>query len=106
MQTIKLALTALVLALALSGCDSPSALPAPPTHTLRIISSMPSKGYVAPQARQIEQAIDLAIQERATSLATWQVEHVALSDSDEETGDWSASLELSNAQQATADPSV
>lgn len=106
MQTIKLALTALVLALGLFGCDSPNAVPAPPTGTLRIVSSMPSTGYAAPQARQIEQAIDLAIRQRSTAPSQWQVEHLARSDSDEETGDWSAPRELSNAQQAAADSSV
>ncbi|MEP6774924.1 MAG: branched-chain amino acid ABC transporter substrate-binding protein [Chloroflexota bacterium] len=100
------ALIALVLAVGLFGCDSPNSLPAPPTGTVRIISSMPSKGYAATQAQQIEQAIDLAVNERSAAVGTWKVEHIALSDSDEETGDWSAAKESSNAQQAAADPSV
>jgi branched-chain amino acid transport system substrate-binding protein len=104
--TLTRALTALVLALGLFGCDAPSALPAPPTDTLRIVSSMPSKGYAAPQARQIEQAIDLAIREPSSTAAQWHVEHIALSDSDDETGDWSAAKEASNAKLAAADPSV
>lgn len=95
-----------MLAPGLFACDSPAALPAPPTDTLRIVTSMPSKGYAAPEARKIEQAIDLAIQQHPTTLGRWHVEHVALSDSDGESGDWSAAKELSNAQQAAADLSV
>lgn len=106
MPTLKLTLTALVLALGLFGCDSPNVLPAPPTGTLRIISSMPTKGYAAPQSRQIEQAIDLAIKERKATLGEWHVEHVALRDSDDETGDWSAAKETSNAELAAVDSTV
>ena len=96
---------ALVLAMWLFGCDAPSALPTPQAGTLRIVSSMPSKGYAAPQAHLVNQAIDLAIKERSATVDQWHVEHIALSDSDDETGDWSASRETSNAD-AAADPSV
>jgi branched-chain amino acid transport system substrate-binding protein len=106
MTALNRALTALMLALGLFGCDAPSTLPAPPADTLRIVSSMPAKGYAAPQAHQIEQAIDLAIRERSSTVDQWHIEHIALSDSDDETGDWSAPKENSNSKLAAADPSV
>jgi branched-chain amino acid transport system substrate-binding protein len=106
MIVLKRAVTALGLALGLFGCDAHGALPTPQADTLRIVSSMPSKGYAAPQAHQIEQAIDLAIEERSSTVSGWHIEHIALSDSDDETGDWSGAKETSNAKLAAADPSV
>jgi branched-chain amino acid transport system substrate-binding protein len=106
LKTLELSLATVLLAVGLFGCDSTISTPAPPTDIVRIVSSMPSKGYAAPQAREIEQTIDLAIQEHSTSLGQWHVEHVALSDSDDESGDWSAAKELSNAERAVNDPSV
>jgi branched-chain amino acid transport system substrate-binding protein len=99
-------MTALVLALGLSGCDQ-AVTPSPaPTGTVRIVSSLPTRGYAASQARQIEQAIQLAIEERRAIFGTLNVEYLPLSDSDPETGEWSREQELANAERAANDPSV
>jgi branched-chain amino acid transport system substrate-binding protein len=95
-----------VLALGLFACDSQQPLPPAGVGTLRVVSSLPQKGYAAPQSAQIEHAIDLATKERGSAVGTWRIEHVALDDSDVETGDWSPTLEVSNATRAAADPAV
>jgi branched-chain amino acid transport system substrate-binding protein len=73
---------------------------------MRIVSSLPHKGYAAVQSKVIDQAIDLAVQQRSATAGVWRVEHLALDDSDDETGDWSPTKEAANAQQAVSDPSV
>jgi len=96
------------LLIALAACDSGqhSALPAAGSSTVRIVSSLPVRGVNGEQARQIRQAIDLAISQRSGHAGSWKVEHVALDDGDAETGDWTASQERENATQAANDPSV
>jgi branched-chain amino acid transport system substrate-binding protein len=95
-----------VLTLGLFGCEPASVAPPAPPDTVRIVSSLPEKGYAAPPSKLIEQAIDLAIEQRSASAGAWHVEHLALNNSDDETGDWSYTKELANAQQAVNDPSV
>ncbi|MEO5951811.1 MAG: branched-chain amino acid ABC transporter substrate-binding protein [Chloroflexia bacterium] len=114
-------ITALVLALGLFGCDSgqtppPYATVTPITpvsatpiytdsETFRIISSLPHKGYAAQQTRQIEQAIQLALDGK--SQEDYRVfEYIALDSSDDETGEWSPAKETANVERAVADPRV
>lgn len=70
------------------------------------MSSLPTRGYAATQARQIEQAIQLAVDEHRGTIGMPNIEYHPLSDSDDETGEWSREQELANAQQAANDPSV
>lgn len=97
----------LVAILTLTGCASSGQklLPAAP-NTLRIISSLPTKGQLASQSVQIRQAIDLAITQRKSIAGRLRVEHVALDDGSDETGEWAADKEQANAREAAADSSV
>lgn len=90
-----------------SGSDKAPLTPAPP-HTLRIISSLPTKGETASQSKQISQAIDLAISQRASQAgaSAWHIEHVALEGGSDESGEWSGQRERANAQLAADDPAV
>lgn len=54
----------------------------------------------------ISRAIDLAIDETGLTLPGWRLEHLALDDGGDETGDWSARKEEANARAAARDPSV
>lgn len=103
---VVLAVTALLLLV--TGCGTNAAVSLPPAgdHTLRIVSSLPSKGIAAEQTRLMREAVDLAIQDNRATLPTWKIEHIALEGGDSETGDWSAAKEAENARAALADPSV
>lgn len=93
--------------LALTACTSsaPQISPSTPT-TVRIVSSFPLKGKLAAQSKLMNEAIDLAIQQRKPSLGLWSVQHLTLDDSDSETGDWARNQEEANARLAANDPSV
>lgn len=94
-----------MLALGLFACDSSGAtLPPAAPDTLRIVSSLPSRGYAAEQARQIEGAISLALETQRP--ATSKLEYIRLDNSDPETGNWSPDKELANAEMAARDPNV
>jgi len=82
--------------------------PSPPASrdTVRIYSSLPTKGSAAPQAAQVRSGIDLAISERGGRAGAWRVVHVALDSSAGEGGDWTAERERRNAQSAVADLSA
>jgi branched-chain amino acid transport system substrate-binding protein len=95
-----------VLALGLSGCDQAATPPPVPPNTVRIVSSLPTRGYASSQASQIKQAIQLAIDERRGTTGMPNIEYVPLGNSDDETGEWSREQELANAEQAANDPSV
>ncbi len=93
--------------LALTGCSSSSQkLPPAAPNTVRIISSLPTKGQFASQSLQIKQAIDLAVTQRKGIVGGLRVEHIALDDSADETGEWAADKEQANASKAAADSSV
>jgi branched-chain amino acid transport system substrate-binding protein len=97
--------TALVLTLGLFGCvDGGTDLPPAGDGTMRIVSSLTYKGYTAKQARQIEQAIRLAIEQDQQLSAN--LEYIPLDNSDPETGDWSREREIENASKAASDPTV
>lgn len=93
--------------MALTGCSGEQAILAPArANTVRIVSSLPTRGSSAAQARQISEAIELAIKERGSTVDGETVEYVALEGGSEETGEWSRERELANATAATNDPSV
>src|SRR4051794_34468743 len=101
-------LSLLLLASMLCGCNqAASVLPPPRTDTVRIVSSFPRKGPLAHQSRQMVNAIYLAVRDaQAARQPTAKVEHIALDDSDSETGDWSPTRELENARAAADDSTV
>ncbi|HYP19409.1 MAG TPA: hypothetical protein VEY08_04990, partial [Chloroflexia bacterium] len=86
-----------VVLLSACGGEWETQLPPAGSNTLRIVSSLPTKGPSARQAKLISQAIDLAIEEVGPTLPAWRVEHLALDGGDDETGDWSARKEEANA---------
>ena len=97
----------LVLGLALAGCTNGRTPVTPaPDGTVRIVSSLPTRGQAAGQARAIEDAISLAIRESGGKAGGFQVEYIQLDDSSDETGDWSRDKELANATSAADDASV
>lgn len=99
---------AILAVVLLSACAGERETPLRPAsgNTLRIVTSLPTKGPSARQAKLISQAIDLAIEEVGPTLPAWRLEHLTLDGGDEETGDWSARKEEANARAAAGDPSV
>jgi branched-chain amino acid transport system substrate-binding protein len=94
-------------AVALQDCGAAAkSLPPAGPNVVRIVSSLPSRGFQAGQAALIAQAIDLAVDERRGGLPQWTIEHVRLDDSGTESGDWSRDVESANAHTAAEDPSV
>src|SRR5262249_23084576 len=101
--------TALVFAQGLSGCSGDQQqkrLPEAAADTLRIVSSLPARGHSASEVKRIRQAIDLLLEQNDHKAGNWQVEHLALDDSEDETGDWSRAAEQANAQMAANDPAT
>src|SRR3954454_4896893 len=97
----------LLLASMLCGCNqAASVLPPPKADTVRIVSSFPRKGPLAHQSQQMVNAIDLVLRDAQARQPTSKIEHIALDDSDSETGDWSSARELDNARAAADDSTV
>src|SRR5207237_751343 len=97
----------LLLVFALVGCSNePSILTPAPVGTVRIVSSLPTRGPAAGQARAMADAITLAIRERGGKAGGFQVDYVQLDDSSDETGEWSHEKEFANATSAINDHSV
>jgi hypothetical protein len=90
------------LCLLLTGCGSaPDPLPSAEPGVYRIVSSLPSRGPAAREARLIRQAVDLAVRE----FGGVKVEHIAL-DGGGEDGKASHAIEAANAQRAVNDTST
>lgn len=94
--------------LLLTACEPSTTVPLPPAdlHTLRIVSSLPTKGQSAHETKLMREAIDMAVAEHERQLPAWMVEHISLDDGDSETGDWSRDKEGANAQAAADDPAT
>ena len=89
----------------IAACGSdPNPLPPAAPNTYRIVSSLPSKGEYAHEARLMKQAIDLAVEEAGARGI--RLEHIALDGGDPESGAPTRAVETSNAQRAVDDPSV
>lgn len=92
----------------LSSCGPERTTLMPPSspQTLRIVSSLPSKGPSARQGALIRKGIDLAIEDGTSLLPGWKIEHISLEGGDGETGEWSPRVEAENARSAAQDPNV
>jgi branched-chain amino acid transport system substrate-binding protein len=104
-RNLRIVLAVVILLAAVVACDNSSspAQPAAP-NTYRIVSSLPSKGIYAREARLIRQGIDLQVERaRADGIL---LEHVALDGGDPESGQPSRQVEMANAQRAVSDPAV
>jgi branched-chain amino acid transport system substrate-binding protein len=106
-QYKSLLLLLFALSLAVTGCSSEQASLAPaPVNTVRIVSSLPSRGVFAGQTKAIAEAIRQAIAERNAMAGGWHIEYVPMEGGSDETGEWSRERELENATMAADDPSV
>jgi branched-chain amino acid transport system substrate-binding protein len=97
-----------LLAPAVAACNStsaPSHLPPAAAGTLRIVSSLPSKGIYRQSTAEARRAIDAALASLDTKTEV-KIEHIALEGGSDETGEWTAGIEERNARMAAADPSV
>ncbi|MDQ6692986.1 MAG: branched-chain amino acid ABC transporter substrate-binding protein [Chloroflexota bacterium] len=93
--------------LLVAGCgDTALSLGPPVPGTVRIVTSLPSRGPDAAQAHLMREAVDLAIRRYGQPLPGLKVEHVALDASAGESGEWSRATEARSAAAAVADASV
>jgi ABC-type branched-subunit amino acid transport system substrate-binding protein len=99
-----MALLGVVLAACTPALDI-ARLPAAEPGTLRIVSSLPSKGIYRRSTAETRQAIDLALGSRPGA-ASVRFEHVALEGGSDENGEWTTAVEERNARAAAGDPSV
>ncbi len=102
---VPLLLAAILL---LPGCrvTQSTPLPTPAANSLRLVSSLPQGALYARQTTLIRQAIAMAVDEYRSRLPAWSVQHIALDDGSEETGEWSEEREQANALAAGEDGSV
>ena len=107
-RLINIAPVALASVVVLVGCGEPvtrSALAPASAGTLRIISSLPSRGIYNKETSLTRDAIEAAIRVRVPGNSL-KVEHVALEGGSDETGEWTAAIEQRNARAAAEDSSV
>lgn len=70
---------------------------------LRVYSSQPLRGPLAPQARALVRGERLALEDARGRAGRWRVEYRALNDADPVTGTWEPGLVSANAREAAQD---
>jgi len=70
---------------------------------LRIYSSQPLRGALAPQAQAIVRGERLALEDARGRVGKWRIDYRALNDADPLTGTWEPGLVSANARQAAQD---
>jgi hypothetical protein len=79
----------------IAACAPPnhtSLLPPNAQGTLRIVSSLPSKGIYAAGTKAVRHAIDAALSDLGSGAGV-RLENFALEGGSDETGDWTAAVE-------------
>jgi branched-chain amino acid transport system substrate-binding protein len=70
---------------------------------LRIYSSQPLRGALAPQARALVRGEQLALEDARGRAGKWRIDYRALNDADPLTGTWEPGMVSANARQAAQD---